>query len=552
MFSNKSATQKLVHLPRNPPPRAPDHQLPRGECRFILPEIDIHGSRQRCTCVSFSLNHTVPGALCGCGHQAWHHVTEPSGNYVPLDDHLELLDKFKKLEDSSKKLQEELARERRERDATCQDIQKVQYTTMAWLRYYFDDKLEARRLQTDDKLEHVEDKAQDAANEIGKLAARISDMDEALIRLEERLDSRRRASVSLTPLIEAEASQQPWPSVEKTPGDVPIRAEAEHVQEWDVRVVLVPSKTLQFAFSVDSIAFRRCQTRGFHQDLRLPDRTSQTFVRCVEASFTTIIRLRPWMPLQCLRSSDMSICELRAAQINPTLWDYELLEQYCLAHDKGQGGDVMYIALQNEDLSWAEIRSLPRIFGSDETCWEVDEALDGVSKEASMDYKMDSETPVTRETTSDYNSPPPYSSRCVSRKPKPKRSTPVATGRPRRRGVDPNAATDAGQRRHEHGGARNPCTISLSEQSISAIGSIEGALSSDDEHRDKRPKRVFFRSHQHQTQQPEHARQSSLPAHPATPTALIQISGRSKRKSAGGQRQGAAELGRRRRRTRTA
>jgi hypothetical protein len=528
MFSsNKSATQKLVHLPRNPPPRAPDHQLPRGECRFIIPEIDIHGSRQRCTCASFSLNHNVPGSLCGCGHQAWHHVTEPSGNYVPLDDHLELLDKFKKLEDSSKKLQEELARERRERDATCQDIQKMHYKTLAWLRYYIDEKMEARRLQTDDKLEHVEDKAQDAANEVGKLAARISDMDEALIRLEERLDSRRRASMSLTPLVEAEASQQPWPSVEKTHGDVPIRAEAEHVQEWDVRVVLVPSKTLQFAFSVDSIAYRRCQTRGFHQDLRLSDRTSETFVKCVEASFTTIIRLRPWMPLQCLRSSDMSICELRAALVNPALWDYELLEQYCLAHDKGQGGDVLYIALQNEDLSWAEIRSLPRNFGSDETCWEVDEALDGVSKEASMDYKMDSETPVTRESTSDYNSPPPYSSRVYPENPG------QCAAPPSRLEVLADVASipmqlptqgSAGMNMAEHG---TVSTLSLSEQS--AIGSIESALSNDDEHRDKRPKRVFFRGHQHQTQQPG-TPQSSLPPHPSSPPPLIQISGRSKRK----------------------
>jgi hypothetical protein len=540
MFSsNKSATQKLVHLPRNPPSRASEHQLPRGECRFIFPEVDVHGSRQRCTCVSFSLNHAVPGALCGCGHQAWHHLPEPTGNYVPLDDHLELLDKFKKLEDSSKKLQEELARERRERDVVCQDIQKVHYSTMAMLRYYVDEKMEALRLQTDDKLEHVEDKAQDAANDVGELATRISNMDEALIRLEERLDSRRRPSMSLTPQIEAEVSQQPWPSVEKTPGDAPIRAEAERVQEWDVRVILVPSKTLQFAYSVDSVAYRRCQTRGFHQDLRLPDRTSQSFVKCVEASFTTIIRLRPWMPLQCLRSSEMSICELRATQINPALWDYELLEQYCLAHDKAQGGDVMYIALQNEHLSWTEIRSLPRIFGSDETCWEVDEALDGVSKDASMDYKMDSETPVTRETTSDYNSPPPYSSRVYPE------NAGQSAASPSRLEVLANVASIPMQAPMQVGASMSisehdaTLTHGFSEQS--AMGSIESALS-DDEHRDKRTKRVFFRGHQHQQAQAQQQHQqhhqhhqqpgtpqSSPAPHPSSPT-LIQISGRSKRK----------------------
>lgn len=531
MLSNKSVTQKLVHLPRNPPPRAPEHQLlPRGECRFILPDVDIHGSRQRCTCISFSLNHAVPGALCGCGHQAWHHVTEPSGNFVPLDDYLELVNKFKKLEDSSQKLQEELIREKRERDAACQDLQKVHVTTMAMLRFYVDDKMEALRLQTDDKLEHVEDKAQGATNDVGDLATRISDMDEALIRLEERLDSRRPASMSLTPLIEAEASQQPWPSVEKTPGDV-HRTETERVQEWDVRVVLVPSKTIQFAYPLDSIAYQRCQTRGFHQDIRLPDRTSLAFVKCVEASFTTIIRTRPWMPLQCLRSSGMSICTLRGAQINPALWDYELLEQYCLAHDKAQGGDILYIALRNEDLSWPEIRSLPRMFGSDERCWEVDDALDGMPKEASMDYKMDSDTPVTRETTSDYNSPPPYSSRIYPENPAQGGATPS------RLEVLANVASiplqapmagSAGVSISEHSTAS---TLSFSEQST--IGSIESTLS-DDEHRDKRTKRGFFRGHPHhhnqQQQQHPGSPQSSPHPHQSSPTALIQISGRSKRK----------------------
>jgi hypothetical protein len=518
MFSHKSAAQRLVHLPRHPPSREPEHQLPKGECRFILTELDVHGARQRCTCVSFTLNNTVPGSLCGCGHQAWHHVTEPSGSFVPLQDHLDLLDKFKKLEESSRMLQDELSRERRERDVACQDIQKVHYTTMAMLRYYVDEKMEALRLQTDDKLEHVEDKAQGAANEVGELATRVSDVDEALIRLEERLDSRRQASMSLTPLIEAEA--KPWPSVEKMSGDLPIRSESERVGTWDVRVILLPSRALQFAYGVDSIAYQRCQTRGFHQDLHLADRTSSTFVRGVESSFTTIIRLRPWMPLQCLRSSDMSLCQLPAAQLDPSLWDYDMLEQQCLAHDKGQGGEVVYIALQHEVLTWAEIRSLPRIFGSDESCWETEVAPEG-AKEASMDYKMDSDTPVSRETTSEYNSPPPYSSRVY----------PDIAGQtlapPSRLEVLAAAATipmsgSAGMSISERSAAS---TLSFSEQSLHTIGSIESTLS-DDEHRDKRTKRGFFGKHQSQPATPA----GSPPPHHSSPNTLIQISGRSKRK----------------------
>jgi hypothetical protein len=436
-----------------------------------------------------------------------------------LDDHLELLERFKKLEDNSKKLQDELIRERRERDAACQNIQKGHYTTMAMFRYYVDEKMEGLRLQTDDKLEHVEDKAQDAANEVGALATRLTDMDEALIRLEDRLDSRRRSSMSLTPLVEAEASQRPWPSVEKISSE-PIRAQIENVDEWDVRIILVPSKSMQFAYSVDSVAYRRCQTRGFHQDLHLPDRTSQTFVKRVEASFTTIIRLRPWMPMQCLRSSDMSICPLRDAQLNPALWDYELLEQYCLAHDKAQGGEVVYIALQNDELTWAEIRSLPRIFGSDESCWEIDDSVDDTSKEAVMDYKMDSETPVSREAASDYNSPPPYSSRSYPE------NVVQNAAPPSRLEVLANVASApiAGSVVRGMSEQSNASVISISEHST--MGSIESALSNDDEHRDKRTKRGFFRQHT----QPGSPTASSPPPNPASPKTLIQVSNRSKRK----------------------
>jgi hypothetical protein len=148
-----------------------------------------------------------------------------------------------------------------------------------------------------------------------------------------------------------------------------------------------------------------------------------------------------------------------------------------------------------------------------------------------MDYKMDSDTPVTRETTSDYNSPPPYSSRIYPENPAQGGATPS------RLEVLANVASiplqvpmagSAGVSISEHSTAS---TLSFSEQST--IGSIESTLS-DDEHRDKRTKRGFFRGHpqQQQQQQQQHpgSPQSSPHPHPSSPTALIQISGRSKRK----------------------
>ena len=313
----------------------------------------------------------------------------------------------------SKRLQEELGCESMDRDAACQDIQKVHYKNKAVLRYPVREKMEALRLQTDDKLKNIEDKAQGATDEVVVLTTKISAMDEALITLEERLDSRRTGSglMSLTPQLEDEKSIRVWPRVEKISREMPIRSESHNVEAWDVRVILVPSKNLQFAYSVDSIGYQRCKTRGFHKDVRLIDRASNTFVKCVESSFATIIRLRPWMPLQCLRSSDMSSCNnwaLRPDQPIPV----ELRDARAAVPGTRQGTRRRrrLDAEQHEDLSWTEIRSLPRIFGIDERCWEVDEAPEA-SKEAAMGYKKDSDTPVHRETPSECNSPPPYSSR---------------------------------------------------------------------------------------------------------------------------------------------
>ena len=243
-----------------------------------------------------------------------------SGNYVPLDDHLELLDKFKEARGTPPRNSRKswLAREA-ERDATCQGTSR-RCTTKPWpgCGTYIDEKMEARRLQTDDKLEHVEDKAQDALlNEVGKLAARISDMDEALIRLEERLQTRGDGrSMSLTPLVEAEASQQPWPSSGKDPwrraGSARRGgARARVGRPRRPRAVKEPPVCLQ----------RRQHRVPAVPDARLPPRPppvgpDEPDVRqgaSRPASRPSSGCRRRGMPLQCLRSSDMSICELRAA-----------------------------------------------------------------------------------------------------------------------------------------------------------------------------------------------------------------------------------------------
>jgi hypothetical protein len=536
MFGSNKTPQKLVHLPRqqhpqtpqqSPAQRNPDLQLPRGECRYILPDVETDGSRQRCSCASFSLNQSVPGSLCGCGHQAWHHVTEPVGNYVPLDEHLALIEKVRKLEETTRRLQEELVRERKERERGHRDVHgalRGSYQNMGQLKYYMDEKIERLRMAVDDRmskgfeeLDEALDKAHDASQTAEQLGTRVATMDEAIMQLEERLDLGRFPSRSLTPVKEAGPIPRTSSDARKPPErpapDLPIRTHPKTVDVWDARVILVPRRFQQFAFNPDGLAYRRCQSRGFHQDLHLPNRNSESFIKAVEERFTGILRGRLWMPLQCLKSSDMSLNQLSPPEIDPKLWNYDFLEAQCMAYDKQQGGDVIFIALQTELLSWKEIQSLPRSFGSDESCWAHSDELDEkTSKEdmAMMDYSMDIEasrpttgvshadTHVSDPTPYELASPPPYNypGRGFSSPPEANAASSPASGL--------EVLANASALVHSSG------PPSISDRSISTMGSIDSTLitartgsssgsmldvSEYDQHRDKRTKHTALRPH---------------------------------------------------------
>jgi hypothetical protein len=460
-------------------------------------------------------------------------MNEPAGEYVPLEEHRALLDKVRRLEEVARKMQEDALKERRDREKSFRDMQQAYYQNLYHMRFYVDEKLEKLRIHTDDKLEGVEDKA----TEVEALRRQVSDIDEMVMRIEEKFDNGKRLSRSLTPLLEAQASPLQLPPPPERPApQLPFRTE-KHRDSWDVRVILVPSRTLPFAFGIDSIQWRRCQTRGLHQDLHLRDRTSQTFIQCAEACFMTIFRRRAWMPLQCLRSSDMSLCQLPTDALQPSIWDYDFLESQCMAHDKLQG-DVIYVALQQEDLNWEDIRSLPCIFGSDESCWEYHEELDGKSKEAiAAEDRMETDIVAVKPPTQavdEYHSPPPYTSRASMYSPDTPRQGPL---RPSALDVLATASSMAGPQRgapsiseqSTYSAHSAPSIISVG--SVSTMGSIDSALalSEADEHRNKRTKRgILFRSPSGPQNGPQGLGPQSAPSSP--PATQMYYSGRVKRK----------------------
>ncbi len=206
------------------------------------------------------------------------------------------------------------------------------------------------------------------------------------------------------------------------------------------------------------------------------------------------------MPLQCLRSENGALTELPKADITRVVWDYPFLESQCMASNKLEG-DVIYIALQEEDLTWPDIRSLPRVFGSDESVWEPDDQLDRRSNsiESRMDFQMvhdfnepkhDFNKPIDSDSVYEY-SPPPFSSRY------PSMVTGVLTS-------PLNVLASTASFMRDNQSIRSIQSV----QSAQSIQSTQSAITngseehldggdSDDEHRDKRTKRIPGRSEPH-------------------------------------------------------
>ena len=514
MFSNNAhAPPAQAHRSRSQH-SSPD-RLPQGECRFIRPEPERDGSRQRCACVSFTLNADIPGSQCGCGHQAWHHLRHGSrsGDFVPLEEHGKLLERSLRVEDALKRLQDQLTTERREYERANKEyihMLRGNYSNMAFLRYYIDEKLETLRLHCEDKTEGVLDKAHGANEEIENMKAHIADLDESIIRIEERVDGGRWKSRSLTPMPGTPGEMVPVTTTEpvpEIPATLPFRTDDKHREAWDIRIILVPSRQQTHAFELGSLAFRRCQSRGMQQDMHIQDQSAAQFVQCIEAAFATILRGRPWMPLMCLRSSDSWISQIPPVERQPERWDYVFLESQCMGHDKIQG-DVIYIALAEVDLSWPDMRSLPRVFGSDETLWHRDSALDGLPQEpvtpSRMDFKRSPPSrPIDSDSVYEY-SPPPYSTGSIH-----------ADRLPSALGVLAGAAGAATYLAEERA------------NSIAAANDPMMTIEEDEGHRDKRTRRGLLR--------PEPQPQPT-PMAPLTPTSSAAqqssyyYSGRSKRK----------------------
>ncbi|KAF1919125.1 hypothetical protein BDU57DRAFT_130585 [Ampelomyces quisqualis] len=409
MYQNTSPS--LAHLSAKPAP-GEEAQLPRGECGFLLPESEGNGPRQRCMCRSFYPDSAVR-SRCGCGHQAWHHESQPLST-VTMEDYAQAVEQMKQLRQEVKRLEglehswkQDLFKERMAREElmrTSRAAEARMYENMQFLKISMDDRVEA-----------VVDKTTEFSHQIQGMQERLTLLDDVSMELENRLDrveQFRALSRDMTPAASTPRTRRSTPRATPVPqrpllmqsqsppnaqpqhplGQLAIRTDKKYPLSWSVRVIFVLRKSQRFAFDPDSNGYKRCLSRKLQQNLDFPSQDSSCFANGIDTAFKGVFRGRPWMPLIGHRPTDepfgrMALTLLPPDLIHRDVWDYPFLEDHCIAHDKMQG-DILFITLQYEDVTWNEVRFLPAVTGADESCWSHDEELDGTVKYKSLDSEI--------------------------------------------------------------------------------------------------------------------------------------------------------------------
>ncbi|GME25181.1 hypothetical protein GTA08_BOTSDO03415 [Neofusicoccum parvum] len=490
MFPN--TTHRLVHLPRNPPPK-PDSELPRGECRYLHREAG-HADRQRCVCQGFSLDKQQPvGTGCECGHPAWVHVQQPMAA-VTHEEHMavvEELRRFKQEQDRKfQSMQNELVKTQHELMAQrAQNVERERLFKLLEARLY--QNMKDLKIELDDKMDGMIDQQH-------AFQRKLIDVEDTTMEHElkfEKLDMGKGGKTrDLTPVPEASPDHHSMDTAVEEP-ETPEKTE----KPWSVKVMIVPRRGQQFAFDVDSKAYRRCQSRKLHQDIEFTSRDSANFHLTIDKAFSHILKGRPWVPLVGYRARNDYFGRMALRQLPPELssgdlWDYYFLDHHCVAHDKMQG-DLLYLALRDSDLAWPEIRELPPVFGSNESVWTHEVELDGPLPTSQQSNAMRGRLDKADLIYEYSPSPPPYTSQ---------RNTmqPPAEGVPDNRLATPlGVLATASASVLGHALNRHPTTQSATAQSLRSLGSTEDGSDDEHSHRDKirklRPKRSEPAMHSH-------------------------------------------------------
>ncbi|KLU84891.1 hypothetical protein MAPG_03925 [Magnaporthiopsis poae ATCC 64411] len=391
--SNKSSPSPPQGLASQPG----ESKLPEGSCHYLLPQQELKG--QRCGCVQFTLNKSIPSAYCVCGHQSCFHTNEP---YVPERDYLAgklraLQISFTTLEESfvaRLSALEELVEKSRE-EASLEIKGAYQNLSRAW---HSIGEVERQNHETQIRLSHHSERIEHVEDEVRRLDNRQLELNDVDIGLEERIEALEDLDESSTPTRHRRTSDHDVPMASHPGVDVPlfprVHAAAPAIRPrraptsapegnnlWTVHISLLPTSALPFPFERNTNAYKRCLSRGLHQMVVINDRGAEAFNSAVSKAFSSLLQGRPWMPLQA------ELCNAETLQGLPMIrrldeslihgrYDFEFLHKHCAVLDSNGLIDSLYIAMRFDTLSWHALRRAPVFLPGLEPCWAWDAVLD--------------------------------------------------------------------------------------------------------------------------------------------------------------------------------
>lgn len=430
--------------PPQGPVQVDESNLPQGHCRYILLLPEIKG--QRCACVNFTLNRGLPGATCDCGHLACFHNREAEPSEMDLlkqriraleeqlsgqdrlardrddDANQVLLARVSGVEDEIEKSREEFS----------QEIKRAfSNSTLAWSSYQqVQKKVEAQSKQMNSILDRLV--GYDAA--LKRLDDRQLELQDADTYLEERIEylqetidetekpstrgrdprpRRRSTSDSRHPNGPSDTPDPLDHPLGPTPGPSPPSANPAQGHSgastlgqqsfapappsqalrtgtvsaasgiWTVHISLLPHATIPMPFERNTNAYQRCLSRGLHQVVPIRGPSSEAFCQAINRAFGSLLKGRPWMPLQaelCNAEQLQGLPMLR--QLEPQLvdagkYDADFLRRHCAVCDGNGLMESLYITMREPHaLSWRAVRNAPVFTAGLEESWEFDPLLD--------------------------------------------------------------------------------------------------------------------------------------------------------------------------------
>ncbi|KAF5018043.1 hypothetical protein F66182_9993 [Fusarium sp. NRRL 66182] len=395
---------------RSPPPAStpqPDEsQLPKGQCRYILMIPGLKG--QRCGCMGFDHNKSLPGASCNCGHLSCFHVASadaptPSTNKSEIDlvkKRIQVLeegldkddhDRFSRVVGRISELEEIVEKNKEEAEAELKG--SYRNASAAWQLVT---QLQKQMTSLEQAFRSQNEQMARTGREVEDLRNRQLELLDSDEFLEERIEKLESTEPLLSPPQDADPHDTPLEALQLSPASsatsrrVPSPSHDpsntqptlyEAPRPWTIHVSLMPSKDTPFPFEKDTTSYKRCLSRGLHRMVAVESDDAKSFTNAVSRAFESLLKGRPWVPLQA------KLCDVELLQGLPMLrpleprlvheqYDRAFLKKHCAVLDVSGKMDSLYIAMEHDSLSWNFLKRSPIYLDGLESAWERDSVLD--------------------------------------------------------------------------------------------------------------------------------------------------------------------------------